>query len=191
MALNIEKDWRGSISRPTYIVLMTVMSLGVPFALAAPTAAQIRRTDGRRVVLSRQPSLAKEFDVLKCMLKRPSFLALIPLFLYSQWFLSYQWQFNFAYFTVRARALNSTLFYLVSPVSALLLGQILDWTRFSRRTRAKIGLLIYGFFTGAAWILAQAVQAHYAKTKPTLDWTDNGFGLGCFLFTLWGFVDPM
>lgn len=191
LALNINKSWRGSVSNATYIVLMIVMSSGIPFALALPKAAEVQRTDGKRVILNRQPSLAQEFAVLKRIITRPTVLCLIPVFIYSQWFLSYQWQFNYAYFTVRARALNSTIFYLVRLVSTLAFGQLLDWTRFTRRTRARLGLWTYGVITGAGWIIGQAVQAHYARTKPTIDWADSVFGLGCFVFTLWGFMDPL
>ncbi|KAF2805843.1 uncharacterized protein BDZ99DRAFT_510856 [Mytilinidion resinicola] len=167
LALNLEKSWRGSVSNATYIVLMTIMTLGFPFALLLPSASRVQRTDGRKVVLTKQPSILKEFSVLKKILKRPALLSLFPLYLYSQWFLSYQWQFNFAYFTV------------------------LDWTRFSRKTRAKIGFGIVLVTSGTSWILGQALQAHYTKTKPTLDWANDGYGLGAFLFTLWGASDPL
>ena len=191
LALNIEKDWRGSVSNATYIALMIVMSLGFPFAFAVPSADRVQRTDGRSVVLRKQASILNEFQVLKSLLKNSAVLALLPLYLYAQWFLSYQWQFNYAYFTVRSRALNSTLFYLVGLFSALSMGQLLDWTRLSRKTRAKIGFAIILGTSGTSWILAQAVQAHYGKTKPTLDWAETGYGLGAFLFVLWGASDPL
>ncbi|KAF2007652.1 hypothetical protein P154DRAFT_568488 [Amniculicola lignicola CBS 123094] len=108
----------------------------------------------------------------------------MPLWLYRQWFLSYQWQFNFTYFTVRTRDLNSTLFDLVDVISALLMGQILDFERFSRRTRAKIGFFLVVFFVEANWILGQICQVHYAKTATTLDWSSPGYELGAFVFTL-------
>ncbi|KAF2164835.1 hypothetical protein M409DRAFT_24740 [Zasmidium cellare ATCC 36951] len=191
LALNIKKAWRGSISTPTYVVLMVIMSVGWLFALALPTARQIQRVDGRPVHLVKQATFFKEFRVLKSIFTRPAILALIPFWIYGQWNLSYQWQFNFAYFTVRARALNSTLFYLVGLVSALVLGQLLDHTRWSRPARAKIGFLVLVVLVGTGWILGQAVQVHYSNTKPTLDWSSDGYGLGAFLFTLWGFCDPM
>ncbi|KAF2492575.1 MFS general substrate transporter [Lophium mytilinum] len=191
LALNLEKSWRGSVNNATYIVLMTIMTIGFPFALLLPSASRVQRTDGRKVVLKKQPSIRKEFSVLKKILKRPALLSLFPLYLYSQWFLSYQWQFNFAYFTVRARALNSTVFYLVGLLSALLMGQILDWRRFSRKTRARVGFGIILVTSGTSWILGQALQAHYTKTMPTLDWANDGYGLGAFLFTLWGASDPL
>jgi hypothetical protein len=107
---------------------------------------------------------------------------LIPLIIYAQWFLSYQWQFNFAYFTVRARALNSFLFYVLGLISALAMGQLLDGTRWKRQIRAKIDFAIITITTGTPWILGQAVQVHYDKIKPTIDWNDHSYGLGALRF---------
>lgn len=191
LALNVERAYRGSISNATYIVLVTIMCLGIPFALAMPTAPKVQRTDGRKVVLTKAPSLAKEFRVLGVLLKNPTVIALMPLMLYAQWFLSYQWQFNYAYFTVRSRALNSLLFYLGGFIASMSLGQFLDWTRLKRPTRARIGFWVVLITSGSSWIIGQAVQAHYSRTKPTLDWAEPSFGLGCFVFLLWGISDPL
>lgn len=191
LVLNVTRNYRGSVSRATYIVLMTIMCLGGPFALALPAAHQVQRTDGRKVILGRSPNITSEFAIFWKLLKHPTVLATLPLMLYAQWFLGYQWQFNFAYFTVRARALNSMLFYLLGFVASFLLGQFLDWQRFTRKTRARVGCLIVFFSVGISWIIGQAVQVRYAKTLPTLDWADEGFGLGCFVFVLWGVSDPL
>ncbi|KAH6886905.1 major facilitator superfamily domain-containing protein, partial [Thelonectria olida] len=191
LALNVQRDWRGSISKSTYITFITVIGLGFPFALLLPTTSQIQRTDGRKVVLKKAPSLLGELQSLWRIVRTPTVLALVPLIIYSQWFLSFQWQFNFAYFTVRSRALNSTLFYLTGLFGSLIFGQVLDLQRFSRRTRAKVGFFVILIINGLGWVLGQAVQVHYSKTKPTIDWNDESYGLGCFLFTWWGFSDPL
>ncbi len=191
LALNVNRNYRGSISNSTYIVLMTIMCLGVPFALALPPTHRVQRTDGRKVILKNNLSLSRELQILWRITKQPAILAMVPLMIYAQWFLSYQWQFNFAYFTVRSRALNSMLFYISGFISSFLLGLFLDWTRFSRKTRARVGFLIVLVLVGTSWILGQAVQAHYARTDPTLDWAERKFGLGCFLFILWGVSDPL
>lgn len=191
LALNAKKNYRGGVTHATYIALMTLMSLGFPFALRLPTARKVQRTDGRSVVLKQQPSLAAEFRVLKSIFSKTWALALLPLIIYAQWFLSYQWQFNYAYFTVRARALNSFLFYVLGLLSALGMGQLLDSTRWKRQTRAKIGFGIVTVFTGTSWILGQVVQVHYSNTEPTIDWGDESYGLGAFVFCLWGFSDPL
>lgn len=191
MALNAEKAYRGSISEATYVALMTIMCLGFPFALNVSTADRVQRRDGRPVVLKKAPTLAKTFNILWAQIKTPTVLGLMPFMIYAQWFLSYQWQFNFAYFTVRTRALNSMLFYLGGLVAALSFGQLLDWTRFDRKTRARIGFFVVSITSGTSWIIGQAVQHHYMTNPPTLDWAEKSYGLPCFLFLLWGISDPL
>jgi len=191
LALNVEADYRGGVTQSTYIALMTIMCLGFPFALLLPTANKIQRTDGRPVVIRKQPSFINEFKVLKSILLRPIVLALLPLMLYAQWFLSYQRQFNYAYFTVRARASNSFVFYVLGMLGALALGQLLDNNRWKRTTRAKLGFFTVTITAGVSWILGQIVQVHYSKTQPTIDWGDHSYGLGAFVFALWGFSDPL
>lgn len=191
LALNAKKDYRGGVTQSTYIALMTLMCLGFPFALLLPAAKKVQRKDGRSVVLQKQPSLASEFRVLKIIFSKTWVWALLPLIIYAQWFLSYQWEFNYAYFTVRARALNSFLFYVLGLLSALGMGQLLDSARWERKLRAKIGFFIVVTFTGTSWVLGQAVQVYYSKKDPTIDWNDRSYGLGAFVFCLWGFSDPL
>ncbi|CAG9942430.1 unnamed protein product [Clonostachys rosea f. rosea IK726] len=191
LALNVTRNYRGSISNATYIVMIVIMCIGLPFSLFLPAADRVQRSDGRRVILKKSKSILSEFKILWALLKQPKVLAMMPMMLYAQWFLAYQWKFNYSYFTVRSRALNSMLFYISGFLASWLLGQFLDWQRFSRKTRARVGFLVLFFSVGASWIIGQAVQVHYAKTTPTLDWAETEYGLGCFVFLLWGASDPI
>ncbi|KAF4119337.1 Ion channel regulatory protein UNC-93 [Geosmithia morbida] len=191
LALNADKNYRGSITKATYVVLIAIMSAGLPFALSVPPADKVQRRDGRSVDLRSDQTIAGEVRILWRLAKNPTVVALVPLMLYSQWFLSYQWQFNYAYFTVRSRALNSMLFYLSGFFASWLLGQYLDYRDWQRRTRARGGFIIMFVSVGVSWIIGQAVQVKYAREPPALDWADDGFGLGCFVFVLWGASDPI
>lgn len=191
LALNLGRNYRGSVSSESYIALMTIMCLGLPFALAVSRPSKVQRSDGRKVKLVKAPSLAKEYSGLLNLIKTPTVLALLPVTIYAYWFLSYQWGFNSAYFTVRTRALNSMLFYISGSITSIVWGLFLDWERFSRRTRAIVGFWILVFFTGASWIIGLAVQVKYDKAPPSLDWADQGYALGCFVFVLWGVADPL
>lgn len=192
LAMNVRADYAGSVSQATYIVFITIMYLGFPFALLLPPPNKVQRTDGRKVVIKKAPSLAHEFKTLKALLKTKPVYIMIPTMIYAQWFISYQWQFNFAYFTVRTRALNSLLFYLAGFLISLIMGQILDMKRIGgRKLRAKVGFWILFISVGTSWILGIVVQTKYWKEKPLLDWSDSGFGLGCVTFLMWGLSDPM
>jgi hypothetical protein len=191
LALNVKNGNRGAISNPTYIALMTIMSLGFPFALLLPNPEKVQRTDGEVVKLVRQRNFIDEFRIFKGILKKPALLAMLPLMLYGQWFMGYQSQFNYAYFSIRSRALNSVLFQVIGIFSALAMGRLLDWDRFPRITRAKIGFVVILITAGTSWILAQIVQVHYSKVQPTLDWEHPSYGLGALVYCLWGLADPM
>lgn len=191
LALNLSASHRGSVSNTTYVVFIVIMCLGFPFALALPSPERVQRHDGRRVVIKKSPSLAHEFKVLRALLQTKAVLAAMPTMMYAQWFVSYQWQFNYAYFTVRTRALNSMMFYLCGFLISLAMGWFLDWPRFDRRARARLGFWIMFVFVGASWIIGMVVQMKYLKEEPLLDWSEPGFGLGFFVFLLWGMSDPM
>ncbi|TVY84104.1 UNC93-like protein [Lachnellula suecica] len=191
LALNVERNYRGSVSNATYITLMTLISLGFPFALLMPTAKRVERTDGRAVVLHKQASIAKEFRVLKGIFSQARIWALIPLIIYSLWWVSYVWGYNYENFNVRTRALNSFLFAICGLISALSMGQLLDNPRWKRRTRARVGFVVVTILTSLGWILALAVQVHYTKTKPTIDWTDKAYGVGGLVQCLFGFNYPL
>jgi len=191
LALNFEGYYRGSVTQSTYIALMTLMFLRFPFAMFLPKASSIKRYDGRSAVVCKQPSLMAEYGVLKKLLFTPTIIALLPLILYAQWFLSFQLHTNFAYFTVRARALNSFLFDVNRLIGALLIGQLFDSTRWQRKSQAKIRIFIMTTLTGTSWILGQIVQVHYNKPFPTLDWAEEKYGLGAFVTCIWGLSEPL
>lgn len=88
--------------------------------------SEVQRYDGLKVELVKAASLAKEYRNLLKLLNTPTVLALLPITIYAYWFLSYQWGFNSAYFTVRTRALNSMLFYLCGTAASILWGLFLD-----------------------------------------------------------------
>lgn len=191
LGLNIDRNYNGGVSRGTYIVFMLLMALGPIFGAMLPASKHVRRRDSKPVVVKKQPNIFREFVTLKLLLKAPAVLALIPLMIYVQWVLSYQWQFNYAYFTVRARALNSFVFYFLGLISSLGIGQVLDTPLLDRRNRAKVGFIISTLFGAAAWILAEVTQMRYSKTRPSLDFVDERYGLGAATFALWGCSDAL
>jgi hypothetical protein len=191
LGLNAKANYVGSISQATYIVLITLIGMGFPFALLLPPAKKVQRNDGRAVAFQKQRSLATEFKVLKGILSQARILALLPVIIYSLWWVSYVWSYNFRYFSVRARALNSFIFYSLGFISAGIMGQLMDNTRWKRQTRAKVGFVVVTLLSGLSWILGLAVQVHYSKTEPSIDWSDDAFGLGCFVYALYGFCYPL
>lgn len=55
--------------------------------------------------------------------------------------------------------------------------------------RARYGFAVILTLSGAFWIWATIIVTEYTRTKPTLDWSDAGFGRGfaVFIFLTLGF----
>ncbi|GAM43120.1 monoxygenase [Talaromyces pinophilus] len=145
LGLNINQNHAGRVSDATYFAFISIMSIGLPLAATIPRPSQVKRSDGTHVVEHRFKSWNEELSSLKSVLSLKCFLLLVPFALYCQWDLSYMWTWNAVYHTVRARALLSTLFYLVGPsIIGPIQGWLMDRKQWSRRTRARIGIGSFG-----------------------------------------------
>lgn len=116
-------------------------------------------------------------------------LFLLPLFIYSQWFLSYQSTFTATYHSLRGRALIGFLSSVFGLAGTFTSGSLLDVTSISRPKKFRaLFLAIYTIYT-SFWIGVTVVQWHYSKTHPIgLDWTDGEYYASFIFLLLWGSV---
>lgn len=189
LGMNHEKTSSRKISKASYLVLTFFMLIGIPFAVFLPTPSQITKNDGSKVLIRKQPSIWKEFGLLGKILKQREVLLLLPLFLYNQWYLSFQWSINARHFTLRGRALNSFLFYVFGMIGAWFAGLFLDNPRLKRSMRARYGFFIANFFAAFSWIYGLILTDKWKNNVDYYDWNTGGYGLGCFLYIIWGFMD--
>lgn len=70
-----------------------------------------------------------------------------------------------------------------------ILQYYIDRTKIALKLRARYGFFIILALSGAFWIWATVIVTEYTRTKPTLDWSDPGFGrgFGVFIFLTLGF----
>jgi fatty acid desaturase len=123
-------------------------------------------------------------------------LLLFPMFFSSNWFYTYQFQdFNLARFTVRARALNNTLYWLAQMIGAGIFGFTLDFTDVRRTTRAKVAWVVMFVLTFGVWGGGHVFQKYYTRLDAEdknvfkYDWTSDGFVGPMFLYIFYGFYD--
>jgi ammonia channel protein AmtB len=119
-------------------------------------------------------------------LKRQEILLLLPLFIFSQWFLSYKGTFVATYHSVRGRALTGFLSAFAGITGTFLAGIFLDRTSIPRSKRFRWAYItIYTLYT-AVMVWATVVQWWYQKTKPSgLDWKQGEFYASFLLLLLW------
>lgn len=111
------------------------------------------------------------------------------------------------WFSVRARALGSFLSGIVAVIAGFVLGvrsflrgnapfphsrisqAYLDHLKFSLKRRARTAFAITVTLQGGWWIWATIVVAKFRVTKPTYDWSSDGFGhaFALYIFLTVGF----
>lgn len=123
-------------------------------------------------------------------------LFLFPMFFASNWFYAYQFQaVNAPRFDFRARALNSTIYWVAQMFGALAFGFGLDFPNVRRTTRAKVAWLVMFVLTFAIWGGGYIFQRGYDRASvdsgsvTTLDWDTDGYGPALFLYICYGFYD--
>lgn len=118
-------------------------------------------------------------------------ILLTPLFIFSQWYLSYQGTFTAVYHSVRGRSLAGFLSSIFGVAGTFTIGTFLD-------SKSGFGLapshagrfrltyyVLYTLYT-AVWIWATVVQWYYQKTNPVgLDWVDGEFYASFLLILFW------
>lgn len=90
LALNVNTHGTGKVSYNTYLGLIAISSLGAPFALLLSQPQKVIRSDGTKIVYTRQTSLAIETRAIWRQLKSPYLLLLVPVFLAGQFGVTYQ-----------------------------------------------------------------------------------------------------
>lgn len=109
------------------------------------------RRDGSRVILMQHPTWKTEIlGLWETLRSDPYTVFLFPMFFALNWFYTYQFQdVNLARFTLRARALNNTLYWLAQMAGALILGLVLDCPNIRRTTRANVAWCVLFILTFA------------------------------------------
>jgi len=118
------------------------------------------------------------------------------MFLASNWFYTYQFNdFNLARFNVRTRSLNNVIYWTMQILGSFMFGFALDWERFSRPLRARVGWVMLFLLTLAIWGGGLKYQIGFtradvpATADERLDWTSAGYGKLFALYIFWGFYD--
>ena len=190
----------GTVSDGTYIAFIVLMFIGAVLAWCLVDAKHVVRKDGSRIILMKHPTWQSEFTGLFEVLKTDWYIVfLFPMFFSSNFFYTYQFQdVNLARFTVRTRALNGVLYWLMQIVGAYVFGYALDISKFRRSVRAYIVLAVLFVITMAIWGGGYAFQRQYVRDTDTdkeavesrkMDWTTTGYVGPMFLYMFYGFFD--
>lgn len=196
---NNMKNGSSMASDSTYAAFIALMGVGVLVAGCILPAHKVwkDKIGGQRVIQQQYPHWKVELmNMLKLLVKDPRIYLIFPMFFTSNWFYTYQFNdFNAARFNIRTRSLNSLLYWLSQMIGAFFFGLILDWTRFKRTTRAKIGWGIVFVLTMVIWGGGLHFQQQYTRESALemslIDFKEGRYIGPMFLFFFYGVYDAI
>ncbi|KAL2168394.1 hypothetical protein VTG60DRAFT_7307 [Thermothelomyces hinnuleus] len=197
---NVNATGTTNVTDGTYIGFIVLMVFGAALALALCNADRVRRDDGSKVILMKNPSWKTEIiGLFETITSAPWVILLFPMFFASNIFYTYQQNdFNGAHFNTRTRALNNLLYWLSQIIGAIIFGYGLDMPKVRRSVRAKASFIALFSFLFIIWGGGYAWQKQQAPREVTedknfvgYDWTDGGkLYIGpMFLYMFYGFFD--
>ncbi|OBZ90441.1 hypothetical protein A0J61_01514 [Choanephora cucurbitarum] len=191
LALNLENE-AGGVSTGTYTAFVIIMLVGVAFSLVLSHPSQVVRPNGTRVAITKASDWKTELRGVLGVWKEWRMICLIPAFLASNWFYSYQFRVNAVYFDASARALNDTMYWGMQIIGALLIGFLLDNQAMTRRGRGLLALLLIFLTCMAVWAGGFVFQLTFSNDfKAHVGWRDVGFGGPFVLYMFYGFTDSI
>ncbi|KAI8068501.1 major facilitator superfamily domain-containing protein [Gongronella butleri] len=191
LVLNLQND-AGGVSTATYTAFVIIMLVGVFMSLTLAPPSMITKDDGTPVVISAAASWKDELAGIAAVWKEWRMLALIPAFLASNWFYSYQFHVNAVYFDAPTRALNGLCYWLFQIFGSILIGMQLDYSGMRRRTRGIIGGVINLVMMAAIWAGGIAFQTTFDNNHANpIGWASPGFGGPFVLYIFYGFSDAV
>lgn len=186
LGANSQHREKGHISVQTYLVFISIQTLG-PFVAALLSPPQkVQRSDKTPVVVNLPKGFTAELKAMWELACRKEILLLLPMMFQSVFSEAFFSSYNATYFTVRSRALASLVASTCVIIANFALGFFLDWRKLTVNTRAIAAFVVIYAFELSLYIYAMVVNKEYeaSSTKIVLDWTDDGFGRGVCVYIL-------
>ncbi|KAF9454582.1 hypothetical protein P691DRAFT_806747 [Macrolepiota fuliginosa MF-IS2] len=186
--LNAKLDSTGGVSLHTYLVIIGIMCAGPFIALLLSPPEKVQRKDGVKIAFRKVGWTRTFYEFYKVVSSR-DILLLCPLMFTSWFYGSYIGTLQTQYFDVRTRAFFALLIPWGDITGGLLIGQFLDFTRFSVKQRARYSFVFLMALNLGLWIWTAVLTKHLEDQVPVIDWTSGSFWFGntfslFFLFEL-------
>ncbi|KAG0356622.1 hypothetical protein BG005_004449 [Podila minutissima] len=182
-----------SLGDPTYIVFLTIMGCGTLIALSLAPPTSVTHSNGDHIQIQKFPTWIGEIKAILRLFLDWRMLVLVPMFLSSNWFYSYQFStVNGRYFSIRTQSLNNILYWASQIGGSYSFARVLDFQGVNHRTRALWGLVIITCFFIATWTGGIFFQRTYTidEPKPNHDFKEGASYVGpLFLYMFYGLND--
>ncbi|KAG0343714.1 hypothetical protein BG004_005051 [Podila humilis] len=192
-AINFNLTEAKSLGDATYAVFLAIMGVGTLIALSLAPPTSVTHSNGDKIQIQQFPTWSGEIKAIFRLFLDWRMLVLIPMFLSSNFFYSYQFStVNGRYFSIRTQSLNNILYWASQIVGSYSFARVLDFQGVNRRTRAFWGLTIITAFFLATWTGGIFFQRTFNinEPKPNHDFTEGSEYVGpLFLYMFYGLND--
>ncbi|GJJ70629.1 hypothetical protein EMPS_02978 [Entomortierella parvispora] len=182
-----------SLGDSTYAVFLAIMGVGTLVALSLAPPSSVTHSNGDKILIQRFPTWTGEIKAILRLFLDWHMVVLIPMFLSSNWFYSYQFStVNGRYFSIRTQSLNNIFYWASQIFGSYTFARVLDFQGVNRRTRALWGLTIICCFFVATWVGGIFFQRtyHINEPKPNHDFKEGSSYVGpLFLYMFYGLND--
>lgn len=189
---------KSNVNAGTYVAFLVLMGCGIALASCMLPMDKVYRADGTRVIAKKYPKITDEIKgMIRVLRYERKIYYLFPMFCASNFFYTYQFNdFNAPRFNLRTRSLNSLLYWLSQMVGAIGIGYLMDWKRFNRQARARIGWTVIFVTSLAIWggglKFQLGVTRDNVAEKTIIDYKDGGRYIGpMFLYMFYGAYDAV
>ncbi|CAO3571648.1 unnamed protein product [Mortierella alpina] len=160
----------GGATDASYIAYMVVMTFGALLSVLLLPASKVIRKDGSPVIKVKYSSPISELKSVFALFKDWRMLCLTPLFFASNWFYTYQFTgVNAFNFSTRSRLMNSMFYWLAQIFASIIYGAFLDHAKWTRRTRARYGLMVLTVVLIATWVGGAIFQTTFGPRQAKFD----------------------
>lgn len=176
------------------------MLVGCCLLLFLQNPNKVIRPDGNPVVITPNPGVMGEILEMVKLVCDPRAMALVPLFLYTNWCYSYQFLvYNSPLFTTPTAALNNVFYWAAQMFAAWVLGNYTDSDR-PFNVRAYVSLNAVGTFSLLSWTGGAIANYYYhlaacptissaVVCQPQIDFKEWRYILPMLLYLCWGATD--
>ncbi|KAG0324882.1 hypothetical protein BGZ99_001348 [Dissophora globulifera] len=192
-SINFNVTEQQSLGDSTYGAFLAIMGFGTLVALSLAPPSSVTHKNGDHILIQQFPTWTGEIIAIMKLFLEWRMLVLIPMFLSSNWFYSYQFStVNGHYFSNRTQSLNNILYWASQIIGSYTFARVLDYQSVTRRTRALWGLLIICLCFIGTWIGGIFFQRTYSlhSPKPNHDFKEGASYVGpLFLYIFYGLND--
>jgi len=185
----------------TFMIYIGLGVAGLLLVWALLPLEEVVRDDGSRCQAPKAVSAMEELRGMFKMMSSRHVAALLPLFVYSNWFYSYQLGvFSTHIFKPAASGLASSFYWGAQMVGAKAIGALLDLQCMRVGLRAWLSLIVSAVLTGISWMWGISANLSYQLDSAEVseggmrvlyEYNEPEFIQAAALMLLWGFCDSL